>query len=189
MGRGGQREGAGRKSGWTHSETQTIRVPRIFAAQILEYARQLDTDVFSPCSELVHDQCETSSDPMVMVEDRINTEVDEVPGQISIFEVIDSVSESKIVPLRGDQLAERFGVNRGVPSKMKGKFKKAPERLLLWTKQHDPDGIGWEFDAKTRLYYPLQVNPPWNTGLSDEGAREDMPRKGLTADEPAKLSV
>jgi len=31
------------------------------------------------------------------------------------------------------------------------------------------------------------VNPPWNTGLSR--AREDMPRKGLTASEPLKSWV
>jgi hypothetical protein len=42
MSRGGQREGSGRKSVWKHSETQAIRVPKIFVAQILDYAQQLD---------------------------------------------------------------------------------------------------------------------------------------------------
>lgn len=42
MGRGGHRDGAGRKSGWNHAETQTIRVPKVFAAQLMDIARQLD---------------------------------------------------------------------------------------------------------------------------------------------------
>lgn len=41
-GRGGFREGAGRRSGWINKETQTIRVPKIFAAQLLEIAKKLD---------------------------------------------------------------------------------------------------------------------------------------------------
>jgi len=39
---GGARPGAGRKSGWQHSETQTIRVPVALAEQVLAYARRLD---------------------------------------------------------------------------------------------------------------------------------------------------
>lgn len=41
-GRGGFREGAGRRSSWVNKETQTIRVPKIFAAQLLEIAKKLD---------------------------------------------------------------------------------------------------------------------------------------------------
>lgn len=40
--RGGYREGAGRKQAWKHGETQTIRVPKALAAQILDIARKLD---------------------------------------------------------------------------------------------------------------------------------------------------
>jgi hypothetical protein len=42
MVRGGNRQGAGRKSGWTHSETTVIRVPKIFAGQLTEIAQKLD---------------------------------------------------------------------------------------------------------------------------------------------------
>lgn len=41
-GRGGQREGAGRKSVWRNGETQTIRVPKILVVQLLEIAKKLD---------------------------------------------------------------------------------------------------------------------------------------------------
>lgn len=40
--RGGYRENAGRKSSWQHAETQTIRVPKVFASQLLQMARRLD---------------------------------------------------------------------------------------------------------------------------------------------------
>ena len=46
MPRGGNRQGAGRKGGWKNSETQVIRVPKILAAQILEYAKKLDSGEF-----------------------------------------------------------------------------------------------------------------------------------------------
>lgn len=40
--RGGYRDNAGRKSSWKHSVTQTIRVPKVFAQQLVKLARQLD---------------------------------------------------------------------------------------------------------------------------------------------------
>jgi len=40
--RGGYRENAGRKSSWQHGETQTIRVPKAFANQLIQIARRLD---------------------------------------------------------------------------------------------------------------------------------------------------
>lgn len=42
MNRGGCRRGAGRKPGWRHGRTQTIRVPVALAEQLLEMARKLD---------------------------------------------------------------------------------------------------------------------------------------------------
>lgn len=35
-------ENAGRKSSWQHGETQTIRVPKVFASQLIQMARRLD---------------------------------------------------------------------------------------------------------------------------------------------------
>ncbi len=42
MGRGGYRQGAGRKAGWRQGQTQTIRVPRALKEQLLKISRQLD---------------------------------------------------------------------------------------------------------------------------------------------------
>ncbi len=42
MGRGGYRQGAGRKAGWRQGQTQTIRVPIALKEQLLEISRQLD---------------------------------------------------------------------------------------------------------------------------------------------------
>jgi hypothetical protein len=41
--RGGYRANAGRKSGWSTTETKTIRVPESLAEQILEVAHRLDS--------------------------------------------------------------------------------------------------------------------------------------------------
>lgn len=43
MSRGGFREKAGRKSGWNNPDTQTIRVPVIFAERLLELAHAMDS--------------------------------------------------------------------------------------------------------------------------------------------------
>lgn len=42
MGRGGYRRQAGRKAGWRHGTTQTIRVPIALTEEILEIGKQLD---------------------------------------------------------------------------------------------------------------------------------------------------
>ena len=40
--RGGYREKAGRKSGWKHPATKTIRVPPEIADQVIDIAKQID---------------------------------------------------------------------------------------------------------------------------------------------------
>ncbi|MDY6902696.1 MAG: hypothetical protein SWZ49_32190 [Cyanobacteriota bacterium] len=42
MGRGGYRRNAGRKAGWRHGETKTIRVPVALREELLEIGKQLD---------------------------------------------------------------------------------------------------------------------------------------------------
>jgi hypothetical protein len=98
MGRGGCRQGSGRKSSWTNLETQTIRVPKIFVAQILDYARLLDSGLedLDPGAKLTHFDSETVSESILLQESGA--------GQISIFEVIDSVSESKTPSKKPDGL-------------------------------------------------------------------------------------
>lgn len=60
-GRGGYRDNAGRKSSWKHSATQTIRVPKVFAQQLVKLAHKLDNgeaidiDTKSKCSNSDND--------------------------------------------------------------------------------------------------------------------------------------
>jgi hypothetical protein len=151
MGRGGQREGAGRKSGWKHPETQTIRVPKIFAAHILDYARRLDTEGGIPIPEHgIPDQFDSET------VSELESVQEVAPGQTSIFDFIDSVSESKLGPLRGIDLAQRFCVNKGVPSQARGRLKDDMEAWLAWTRKHDPEGFAWEYDSATKLYRLFQ---------------------------------
>lgn len=44
---GGKREGAGRKSSW-NGPTKMIRLPAKYEAEIIEYAKRLDSDSKSP---------------------------------------------------------------------------------------------------------------------------------------------
>lgn len=55
MPRGGRRKGAGRPSSWKSGcqfeDTKLIRVPKLIADQVLEYAHQLD-DGYNLCFEI-----------------------------------------------------------------------------------------------------------------------------------------
>ena len=78
VGRGGYRVNAGRKSSWRHSETQTIRVPKIFVQQLMQLARQFD-----------HGEFIDSEAPSTLAWTEHVTE-----PQMSVF---DSVSNSKML--------------------------------------------------------------------------------------------
>ena len=108
MSRGGYREGAGRKGGWKNSETQVIRVPRIFAAQLLGIARRLDLGepenlVFSVFSV---DPVQSIIEPEIL---QVN------PDQMDLFslipEVIESVTKSNTLSLSMRGLATRLQVH------------------------------------------------------------------------------
>ena len=108
MSRGGYREGAGRKGGWKNSETQVIRVPRIFAAQLLGIARRLDLGepenlVFSVFSV---DPVQSIIEPEIL---QVN------PDQMDLFslipEVIESVTKSNTLSLSMRGLATRLQIH------------------------------------------------------------------------------
>jgi len=115
MSRGGNREGAGRKGGWKNSETQVIRVPKILAAYILEYARKIDSgelerlsfskslDIFSsvtltnesvaePLSSVLDSVTDSSSSVLDSVTDSSSSVLDSVTDSLS--SVLDSVTDS-----------------------------------------------------------------------------------------------
>ena len=150
MGRGGHRDGAGRKSGWNHAETQTIRVPKVFAAQLMDMARQLDS------GEPVNLTASTSSE--VKLEQPIDEpQLPQVhPGQMDIFsltpEKIESVSESKSVSLSMRGLAKRLEIDHSTISR---KLKNQPlEEVLLWIQSMGKGA--WDFNAESKRF--IQVS-------------------------------
>lgn len=83
-------------------------------------------------------------------------------------------------PLTGSELALRFQLDKGAPSKEKGRM--TPERFLEWTREKDPDNIAWEYDKSSKRYTPIigslpraetsnQVSPvaPQGSERSEEG--------------------
>lgn len=57
MARGGARSNAGAKAKWKHGKTKTIRVPEVFADQVIDYAKKLDDQqpsVFSESSKVLN---------------------------------------------------------------------------------------------------------------------------------------
>lgn len=142
MPRGGYREGAGRKGGWKNSETQVIRVPKVFAGQLLDVARRLDLGESLNFSKSHYVE---ALDPIVGKIDALH------PGQIPLFtkldsvtesnsEINDSVTESKTPPNKPDgkrwlssERAWNLAKERGCSRSLEG-FRK-------WCKRHDDECI------------------------------------------------
>ena len=114
MPRGGYREGAGRKGGWMNPETQVIRVPKIFAAQLLDIARRLD---LGESENLV--LSEFSVDPVQLIDESEILQVN--PDQMDIFslipETIESVTESNTLSLSMRSLSKRLGIHHSTISR------------------------------------------------------------------------
>lgn len=114
MPRGGYREGAGRKGGWMNPETQVIRVPKIFAAQLLDIARRLD---LGESENLV--LSEFSVDPVQLIDESEILQVN--PDQMDLFslipETIESVTESNTLSLSMRSLSKRLGIHHSTISR------------------------------------------------------------------------
>ena len=114
MPRGGHREGAGRKGGWMNPETQVIRVPKIFAAQLLDIARRLD---LGESENLV--LSEFSVDPVQLIDESEILQVN--PDQMDLFslipETIESVTESNTPSLSMRGLAKRLRIDHSTISR------------------------------------------------------------------------
>jgi hypothetical protein len=115
MPRGGHRDGAGRKGGWTNSETQVIRVPKVFAAQLMDIARRLDLGE----SENLVPSASPELDPVQPI---VELEIPQInPDQMDIFSLlpvaIESVTESNTTSLSMRGLAKRLGVDHSTISR------------------------------------------------------------------------
>lgn len=64
-----------------------------------------------------------------------------------------SSNKSNIVlqPLNNNQLAQRLGRD---PSNLKKQVLKGEDKLLKYSASNDPDGVGWKYSQKDKLYYP-----------------------------------
>lgn len=95
-----------------------------------------------------------------------------VPGQLELIsplqdgDVSDS-QEEQLKPLPGPMtgfaLSTRFGLSKNAVSNKRSESKADPEKFSEWSQGRDPDGLAWNYDSQTKLYYPKldlnQVNP------------------------------
>lgn len=145
MPRGGRREKAGRKSGWVNSETQLIRVPKIFASRLIEIAKYLD-------------QGHEVQFMAIEAPDNIDeaAHLDEPIEQLNIFQdvqnsfPIDS-TDFPPEPMGLRALAERLGVSSGTLSALK---KDDELKLIRWTYEKDGQWA-WVYDSSTRKFKPV----------------------------------
>lgn len=156
MSRGGKRKGAGRKSGWNHSPTQTVRVPKIFAAQVLAYAKELDA--LEPIEPLLSESTlESARSPVAEAS----------PGQMDLLSLasfnLPSIGLGAIRPMTEGELNQRlqFSYSNQV-SRMRGRFKHDEDGFIKWSKGRERriglEVVGWSFNNQTGLFHPVD-NP------------------------------
>ena len=139
MSRGGTRPNAGRKSGWNHGETRTIRVPTIFAEQLLEIARRLDQGdsikfVTQSKKILTQNQDETVTKSTPKKDLVTKSKIESVPESLSQRQLFKRLHcDSRRLSARRDDAA----------------------LLASWTKERDPDGVAWRYNHETGNYHPV----------------------------------
>lgn len=89
-------ENAGRKSSWQHAETQTIRVPEIFASQLIQIARRLDN------GEVIETDTKSKRQGIDTVTDSKSCSFDNVTD--SNLALADALSQAQII-LKGKRSA------------------------------------------------------------------------------------
>lgn len=161
MPRGGRREKAGRKSGWSNTETQLIRVPKVLADRLLEIAKHLDRgDEF----HLVERQIEPEpATPLGIMEPKTPVE------QLNIFP-IEQADELEPPPqtlpqndrdelepppqsLTGRALSRRLKVSSGTLAR----YKDTTAKTLKWMLAHDGKW-GWFYSSRTELFHPVDFS-------------------------------
>jgi hypothetical protein len=182
--RGGARPNAGRKSGWSTSDTQTIRVPKKLSEQLIEIAKKIDLgetievtskpDIESTLSAIqsvvkkwLTESANYSPSPNTRWDNarKLLKELESVLHSETMIEPIDNSARENLQleiesdsitdkSLTGMQLADRLGVNERTVRF----YKEGHAKVLLpeWTQSKDPSGIAWNYNKETKRFYPLQ---------------------------------
>ena len=105
------------------------------------------TIALSDSVKQIEDRLFTLSDNVIRSSDSVKQPVDEEPeqGQLDVFTVSDNVI------LNGKQLAERLGVTSSTITNHKNS-----SELLEWSKQKDPESIGWSYNPVTNKFSPVE---------------------------------
>lgn len=88
---------------------------------------------------------------------RLDNGMEEDFSNVSLYEPIDNTSykavNNLLQPLSQRQLAKRLGLSHTAI----GKKQKQLTSLAEWTRERDPEGIAWEYDATSKLFQPLKL--------------------------------
>lgn len=66
-----------------------------------------------------------------------------------------SVSASEEKVMTGEALSVRLGLSKSGVKNAKNRHKGDDQKFLLWSKQRDPDGLGWQYSEKDKKYRPV----------------------------------
>lgn len=163
MSRGGARQNAGRKSGWASgckfADTQTIRVPKYLAAEVLEFAKNLDEARSLDLDSESNDVVPVSSSSVAILPGCESN----LPDNLDLDCTGIQVDEPLLIPLEPfqfdgattEELAHRFRVTPVTVRRTRDKKRNRPGAFEEWSRKKDPDGASWRYDAERKLYVKL----------------------------------
>ena len=131
MPRGGKREGAGRKLGWSRPDTKVIRVPSALSDRLLEIAHWLDSGG----------------------EVSFRSSVEPAPERkrIGFESAFNLRPHPSLKALSGRGLARRFSK---APSTVNSRRDRAD--FIPWSSANDPEQVPWLYHKDTGLFHPYE---------------------------------
>ena len=143
-----------------HREGHTIALLQGLEELISTFDSKIDIDV-APSSKLV-----------LQLEEKLETKLEAISGQLEKLERAISSNrynsqpkqrrqanpyqqtQVELLALPTENLAPRLGLT---PSSLTTEREnKSNKEFISWTRNRDPRGIGWEWNAKDKLYHPIK---------------------------------
>ena len=149
-----------RKLSRLHRQGHTIALLQGLEELISKFDSNIDIDV-APSSKLV-----------LQLEEKLETKLEAISGQLEkLSRAISSTrynsqpkqrrqanpyqqTQVELQALPDENLAPRLGLTPSALTTEKEKL--TTKEFISWTRNRDPRGIGWEWNAKDGLYYPIK---------------------------------
>lgn len=126
----------------------------------VQILRQQLKDAANPVNEFELKEAKASAEYWEATAKDFGTQADKLANKLLLSKEIENPTQktdikavNNLQPLSQRQLGKRLGVSHTAI----GKKQKQLTSLAEWTRERDPEGIAWEYDATSKLFQPLKL--------------------------------